>query len=227
MKIISDPSLQEKFYKETGYLDLFESDARSFTLLVSFEKDEFIIQEGRESKYLFFMTSGQVHYYSISNNGRIIPFGAANSFRVFGEVASLWGMSPNVSVQATEKTCCLAIELAKYRETLMNDNRFLRYICHILSERITLLNDNMVSYSSSGAISRLSAFIQQNADERGMLTCSLAVCSEALGVSYRQIIRIMNSLCSRRILKKEKRHYFIIDDNALSELSSDTYVYYD
>lgn len=227
MKKMNDPQRLERYFKENNYLSLFDSDARRFTELIVFDRNEYIIREGVPSEYLFFMAEGEVRYFSVSNTGRIIPFGGTNSFRVFGEVASLWGLTPSVTVQAEKKTYALAIDLRENRDTILNDNSFLRYICQILSDRISLLNDNMVAYSTNSAESRLATFILQNTDQNGLLTASLATCSEALGISYRHIIRIMNGFLQSGIIKKEKRHYYLLDENSMSDLASDTYVYFD
>ncbi|MBR0138145.1 MAG: cyclic nucleotide-binding domain-containing protein [Erysipelotrichaceae bacterium] len=226
MKKIIDPERLERYYRDNDFLSLFKSDARKFTELIVFEKNEYIIREGVPSEYIFFLTEGEVRYFSISNTGRIIPFGGTNTFRVFGEVASLWNLAPSVTVQAEKKTYTLAINLAEHRNTLLNDNTFLRYICQILADRISMLNDNMVAYSTSSAESRMATFILQNTSGN-MLSCRLSDCSEALGISYRHVIRIINRFCEQNLMKKEKRHYMIIDENALTNLASDTYLYYD
>ena len=52
---------------------------------------------------------------------------------------------------------------------------------------------------------------------------TLTVISELLGTSYRHLLRTLNRLCNKNILKKEEDYYIIIDYKNLEELAADIY----
>ncbi len=219
MKIICDKRLINRYINENDFFSLFDHDVSDTVELLYFEPEEYLITHGRASRYLLFLVDGECRFFTIASKGDYISFGTARSFQVFGEVSSLWNLPPNNAVQAVGPAYCLGIDLQKYRETLLNDNRFLRYICHILSDRVIFANKSLTSYIGAQAENRLAAFILQNS-KNSLFSIRLTRCCDAIGISYRHLLRLMDSFCKKRILKKEKRKYYIINYQKLRELSS-------
>ncbi len=56
-----------------------------------------------------------------------------------------------------------------------------------------------------------------------LLTQKLTEIAELLGTSYRHLIRVINKLCDKEIIKKEKNALKIINRAALEELAGDLY----
>ena len=222
MRIIKNTALLKKYAEKTNLYSYFDSDISSIIELIYYEPEEYIIDAGEISKYLLFMVNGECRFFAISADGTYVSFGAVDDFDIFGEVSSLWGLVPASNVQAVKPTYCIGIRLSKYREILLNDNRFLRYLCQLISTRVVTANEALTTYVSAKAESRLANYISQHLKDN-LFTASLKRCSEAIGISYRHLIRLMNSFCDRGILSKSGRKYYVINTDALTELTSDAY----
>ena len=83
----------------------------------------------------------------------------------------------------------------------------------------------MLTHFESNAENLLASYILQN-QKKGMFTSKLTITAEALGISYRHLIRTMNALCDKNLIRKESRHYYIVDQKGLTELSNKTYHFY-
>lgn len=219
MKKIKDPRQIDRYALDNDFYELFDTDVTKICELLSFDTGEFLISLGQPSEYLLFLVKGECLFYTYSESGEHISLGSAASFQIFGEVSSLWNLPPNNVVQAIRPTLCLALDLNKHRETLLNDNRFLRYICRLMSERVIYSNKALTSFVGAKALNRLASFILAN-EQDGLFNVRLTRCSEAIGVSYRHLLRIMDDLCGREILKKQKRSYKIMNRSRLNRLAA-------
>ena len=218
MKIIDNPVLLKKYLKENSFNEIFSQNISDKTELLYFEPGEYLINHGTVSKYLLFMVQGECRFFTFYNDGEYIPFGNAKDFEVFGEVSSLWQLPPNNVVQAIKPTYCIGIELDKHRKTLLNDIYFLRYICKLLSRRVLEANRSLSSFVGAKAENRLASFILQNSNNN-IFKIKLTNCCESIGISYRHLLRLMDSFCRNKILKKQKREYQIINIKKLKDLS--------
>lgn len=223
---INDTPLALRYMKKNNFKALFDSDVTAITKLFFFEKGSCIITEGVIPDYLFFIVEGECRYISLASTGSLVYYGGSNHFRVIGEVASLWNYPPTSSVQAVKDSYCLAINLNEHREMLLNDNRFLRFIAHFLASTVTKLDNTITAHTNSNVQSRLAAFILQNS-YNDVFSCTLVTTAEAVGASYRHILRIMSALCRQSILRKDKRRYHLQNRVALSDMASDSYGYFD
>lgn len=226
MKQINDQQLIDAYFSEVKLQECFSNNVRPIVKLYSFSKGENIIERGKIPENLYFLVNGQVWYITFTEKGDPVSLGGTENFSVFGEAASLWKMEPSNNVTARTDCLCLGICLSKYRDLLLNDNTFLRFICRTLASRLVRQNDTAISYISTNDSQKLAAFILQNAKDNA-LTLSLKDCAEALGISYRHLIRLMNSLVERGCMRKEKKKYYIQDYRMLYHLSSETFEYYD
>ena len=66
---------------------------------------------------------------------------------------------------------------------------------------------------------RLARFILDNSDGKTLSIRKVTI-AESLGISYRHLEKLMNDLCTQKILEKIKLRYKIIDIKRLEELSS-------
>lgn len=225
MKQIKRREELEKAIDSVPYRSCFGFDPLPITELWSFSCGDILIRSGTASAYLYFLVRGELCFCTTSETGRTIYLGAVRSFSVLGEVSSLWKKNPANDVRAVSDGLVLAISLPEHRSQLLNDVVFLQYLCSLLSYRLVLQNDKALSASVSSS-KRTAAFLLENCRD-GRLTITLKECAAELCISTRQLIRIMNDFVEKGALRREKRHYFIEDDELLYSLSSSTYTYYE
>ncbi|NLD60537.1 MAG: cyclic nucleotide-binding domain-containing protein [Clostridiales bacterium] len=225
MKQIDDRARLEKYIESSGIQAQFSVDLADMARLLQFSAGEFLIRRGDPSRYLYFLVEGKVKLIETGASGKRILYGYMRSSGALGEVASLWGRKPRLSVQAVEVCLCLAIDLELHREALFSDNRFLRYLCKLLAERVTQLDNNIASLMSCPIESRLAAFILENS-EGCEFRISLTECAEFTSTSYRHLIRVMNALCDRGILRRSRQQFEILDREQLTALAESAYACY-
>ncbi len=226
MKEKSDAKLLKYYLDKSDFVSHFDRNISSITKLFYFKEGEYLITEGQVPENLYFMVDGECRFFSLSSSGSLVAYGGSKKYRLLGEVASLWNLEPTSSVQAVKDTYCLGINLNKYREVLLDDNKFLRFVGQILATSITRLDDIITAHTISKVKNRLAAFILQN-ETKDIFQVTIITTSEAVGASYHQVQRAMTSFCAQNILHKDKRKYRILNRSKLENLASDSYGYFD
>ncbi|MDU3521021.1 MAG: cyclic nucleotide-binding domain-containing protein [Clostridium saudiense] len=217
---ITDNVLLDKYINNTGISKLFSQDINNYLELFSLNKGDFLINEGECSNYLYFLVSGKLKVFSHSTSGKIMSITHFNSFEIIGETCSLWDKAPTASVQASSKAYCIGISM-QYRNLLLNDVVFLRYICQNLGERLSYMNNNTCTNLYESLESRLASFILKT-EKDGIFSYNLTECAELLCASYRHLLRIINSFCSTNKLFKNGKYYKIIDRDYLEKVASNS-----
>ena len=59
--------------------------------------------------------------------------------------------------------------------------------------------------------------------ENKVVTDNFTQLAELLGADYRHLLRVIDKLCSKNIIRKEKKSLIIINREALNELAVDLY----
>lgn len=225
MRNVESRELLLRELEASGIQSRFQSDLETMACLLEFDAGEFLIRKGVVSQYLYFLVRGKIKFFEVTASAKRVTYGYSRSSGALGEVASLWGRKPRISVQAVEPCVCVAIDLSVYREALFNDNVFLRYLCELLSERVAILDNNIANLMLCPIESRLAAFILQNAKD-GVFKVSLTECAEFTATSYRHLIRIMNKFCEQGVLKRASQQFEILDAKTLAALAEEAYAYY-
>jgi len=219
---VKNQELLDKYVNNTGISKLFSQDISNLLELFSLNKGDFLINEGECSDYLYFLVSGKLKVFSHSTSGKIMSLTLFNSFEIVGETCSLWNKPPTASVQASSKAYCIGISM-KYRDLILNDVIFLRYICQNLGERLSYMNNTTCINLYESLESRLASFILKT-EKNGIFSYNLTECAELLCTSYRHLLRIINLFCSTNKLIKNGKCYKIIDRSYLEKVSSNSLI---
>lgn len=222
MEKVVSKSLFNKYLNESNVLELFSHDMSNCMDLFSFKKGDVLITEGECSDYIYFLVNGNMKVFSHSTSGKVMFVSHFKSLEVLGETCSLWSKPPTASVQATTNGYCLGISLARYRETLLNDVKFLRYTCMNLGERLSEMNSNTCITMFDSLESRLASFILKNSKDN-IFHYNLTECAELLCTSYRHLLRVLNTFCNNGKLNKTGKYYKILDKNYFIEIASNSH----
>lgn len=225
MKRIQNPVKIKKAVDSLPVADIFSRDYSGCFELFEYEKDEFIIREGQLNDFLLFVLNGRVKCFSYAANGKVQFISHLHHAQSIGLVGSIWHKPAINNVQATELCRCLALSLVRYRDELMNDNKFLCYLCLQLGDILQHSNRRMQVLQSTTAESKLASVILASASEDGICRLNLSVTAEVVGTSYRHILRMLSRLCAAGILEKKGKVYKIKDSVYLSMCSGESYEY--
>ena len=218
MKQIRSREAVERCIAASGYREHFSFDVRADTALFQAEAGEYIIREGIMPEYLFYLCQGRVKLCTTMENGqvRLIDFFQAPCF--IGEMELISADGEVRAVQALEPCRCLALPLARHRERLLRDPRFLLELCRLLAEKN---RRNVIAFTRNQSFplgNRLASFILLTA-EGDIYRQPHTQAAEYLGVSYRHLLYVLADFVKRGYLQKEGRSYRIADRSALERLS--------
>lgn len=197
---------------------LFSFDVEKFIQVHEYDRGEWIIQEGQQPDYLFYVIEGKAKIYITHQNGKVSLLSFINQADYIGEMELLHETYYSKGVQTTTKTICFAIPLQSWRDKLLEDVKFLRHLSIQLSEKATMMS---MKYSQSLAFpleNRLADFILQTADDDLYKEKHVTVC-DFLGVSYRHLLHVFAQFVEKGYLQKERYAYRVINKHALDQLA--------
>lgn len=107
MKEIHNNDLKQQLMSESAFKDCFSTDVSADTRLFHFLARDYIVQEGQQPSWLFYLTRGRARLYVTLANGRVslIDFFAAPCF--IGEIELIDKDHEPRAVQAIEECWCL------------------------------------------------------------------------------------------------------------------------
>lgn len=218
MQEIQNEPLKEQLISEYEFKQKFTTDVIKHTLLFHFLPGEFIVCEGRQPAYVFYLVRGRTKLFVTLANGRIslVDFFSAPCF--IGEIEMLDETHESRAVQAIEECWCLALPAKQCRTLLQNDVLFLRHTCLGLVKKNYR---NIVTSTRNQAfplINRLAAFILLTQHE-GIYRERHTQVADYLGVTYRHLLYLFAQFCAEEILTKQQGGYAITGRSALVKLA--------
>jgi len=227
---IDDSKKMKEYISKYGIDEIFNENMKSFMELRFFKKNEHIWRQGEPIKCLYFFIEGKAKVYTTLSNGKSLLLCFYQKFKVFGDLELMNGETASASVQAIEDTYCIIIPLEKVETYLLNDVKFLYFIGHSLSEKLSQSSKNSSINLLYPLENRLASYVLVTSqiatdNESNLLVFNenLTETSELLGTSYRHLLRTLNSLCQKNILKKRSNYFEVIDEKHLKKLAVDAY----
>ncbi|MBQ9045908.1 MAG: hypothetical protein IJ112_08195 [Oscillospiraceae bacterium] len=210
MTTISDPKRVDRYLEQFQILEHF-SCKPAFTLR-RYLPGELLASPFQETTALQFIVEGDVILYDMPTEDSVAgvdsPFYRAS---LIGEAELIHSGFQTFFVEAKTEVYTLALPFSEYRERLLEDNTFLRYVCRMLSEK---LGDATATARRLPLREQLMRYI--TAAGAGGELRDLAHLSHLLHVSTRQLARTLKALCEEGILERSKKGvYRIIKTNSM------------
>jgi CRP/FNR family transcriptional regulator, putaive post-exponential-phase nitrogen-starvation regulator len=225
---INDVKLMNKYILKHNISEIFTENMMPHMELLLFKKNEYICRDGEPLDYFLFFVEGKAKVLITLSNGKSLLLCFYQDFQVLGdlEITNLQTASSNI--QTIEDTYCIGISLEYVRGNLLNDSKFLRFICSSLGEKLNRLSKNSSINLLYPLENRLASYILaageriENSGQKVLeLKENLTEISELLGTSYRHLLRTFSILCSKNIIKKKRGSYEVIDEENLIKLAAD------
>ncbi|MCX7884139.1 MAG: cyclic nucleotide-binding domain-containing protein [Caloramator sp.] len=227
---INDNKRLEKYISNHRINEIFDSDIKCLMELFYFKRNEHICKEGENVPYLFFFVEGKVKIYITLSNGKSLLICFYDDFRIIGDMEMMSLKPATNNVQAIQDTYCIGISMEKARKHLLNDVKFLRFMCSSLGEKLDKCSNNSSINLLYPLENRLASYVLatgQKVDLNGKPTIrineNLKEISELLGTSYRHLIRTFNILIDKGGIIKNNGSYEVADEEILKKLSADLY----
>lgn len=229
MKKICNSYKLDEFVKQNNIESFFSNDMKSYMELLLFKKNEHICKENEDIHYLYFFVEGKAKAYNTLSNGKSVLLCFYDSLQVLGDVELIHSQKTASNVQVMVDSYCIGIPLEKVRERLLQDATFLRYICGSLSHKLNRLSKNSTINLLYPLENRLASYILATGEHatknerRIIFNGNLTETSELLGTSYRHLLRTLNTLCDKSIIRKNNGCFEAIDIDRLKKLGADVY----
>lgn len=176
---------------------------------------ERLISEGLPNGRLFFVIRGKAKVGVIAPNGKNLILCFYISSGLMGEVELFSDLSVgSTSVTALDHFCCLTVPIDANKPYLLENAAFIRTAAAELAKKLTQSTRRVVESSLYTAEIRLCRYIAATSDNsyfRDVMTDA----AYSIGVSYRHLYRMLGTLCTDGVLKKDKTGYRICDHDEL------------
>lgn len=187
------------------------------SMLFRYDSGETILKQGTPVEALFVLLNGKVKVHMLAANGKDLTLCYYLDSGILGDVEFVQeDPSASATSVAVFQTDCIAIPLKSNRETLNRNVMFMNHVAKGLSEK--LINSSyyhMTSVLYTGE-ERLCTYILM-AEHNSVFSEILSDVSKSVGVSYRHLFRMLNTLCQKGVLKKSESGFVILDKHYLIE----------
>ena len=205
VETLNDRSRLERYMETFGIRQLFGGKTPDF-LLLHYAPGDLLTTPFSPSKYMQFIVAGDLLLYDMPDeNSSVMLRTDFNDVKLLGEMELLNSRFDPFFVEARSDVYTLAIHLDQYRTQLLNDPVFLRYICHTLSDKLAGAVRSTFNVPLKTRVSASLRFA-----EPGQTFCGIADIAKQIGVSNRQLLRVLKELCDEGILVHEKKGVYRI-----------------
>lgn len=189
----------------------------------TFKKGDCLLSQGQTLEYLYILLEGRIKSCHSTSNGTSILNAFSQPITVLGEVEFLSGSDINNSVYAIEDTVCLRISVIQYKDLLINDFLFIRFLATTIACKLQSSNNNSSISINYPVENRLASYLIA-CHNHLIIEQNLIQVAEMIGCSYRQLQRTLNDFCQKKYIKKTGRSQFLIlDFSTLELLGKDLY----
>lgn len=209
-----------------GRLERLQSDypwlGRYPWQLCRYAKREFLCRFREPVDRLIFLLEGRVSVSLTPPHGRThIIIWAEVETLICGDVeVSLGNTQASADLRAEEEALCLTLPISPHREALRRDNDFLLYALTRLSNQMVLQSIYTANNLLFPLDARMAAYVLRYSDGDVFRT-NLTRTAELMGVSYRQLSRVMHGFQARGLLRKEGQFWRITGQAELEALCAD------
>lgn len=227
---VENQELLKQFIVKYNMKDIFSRDMEEHMELYHYKKFDYLVKEDDMIQKLLFFVQGKAKVFTNLSNGKSLLLCFYQSFRVLGDIEVINVNKAVTNVQAIEDSYCISISYEKVRRYLLDDSKFLRYICSSLGVKLTRCSKNSSINLLYPLENRLASYIYTTGDRRKgvqedkiCFSENLMEISELLGTSYRHLLRTLNNLCEKQVLMKTEEGYEVLDERTLVHMSADLY----
>jgi len=229
MKQIHDPNRLNMYLKKFKIKDFFDNDISDQLRLFKFDRGEYLYSDGDYLNYFMFYVEGKAKVFSRLSNGKSLLLSFYQPLEILGDIELFNDEHVTVNVKTITESYCVGIHIDYVRQYLTEDNKFLRFLCQGLGNKLNRCSNNSAINLLYPLENRLASYIvaidTKDFSESNNLTFydSLTEISELLGTSYRHLHRTVNNFVDKGILEKSKSGYIIIDKKPLDKMANDLY----
>ena len=209
---------KHQYLKEHSISNHFSFPIDTYIEVHNYQRNEWIIREGKKPDYLFYMVEGKAKIYTTHQNGKVSLINFIKPHDYIGEMELIHESYYSKGIQVAARSICFAIPFQECRTKLLEDVTFLRELTTFLSKKATFMATKSSQSQAFPLENRLAHFILELSDQGIYQEKHVTVC-DYLGVSYRHLLHVIHQFCEKGFLEKEGRSFLIKDEQALLGLA--------
>ena len=205
METVNDQKRLASYVTSLGIRSHFSGEMPRFFLL-HYSPGELLTNPFSPSQYLQFIVEGELLLYNMPDEESTVTLSTPYyEVKFLGELELLDTKFIPFFVEARTDVYTLALYLEQYRQQLLNDPVFLRYLCICLSNK---LSSAVASTNKISLRKRVIMSLQHS--EIGDCITGIGHLADTVNVSNRQLLRVLKGLCEEGILEHEKKGVYRI-----------------
>ena len=205
METVNDNMLREKFLQRSHVAEHFSRVEPHFILL-HYKPGELLTTPFSPSQYLQFVVQGELLMYDMPDEESTITLETTyHDVNILGDMELLDARFTPFFVEAKTDVYTLAIHLEPYREELLEDAAFLRYLCRNLAIK---LNGAVATAGQASLRSRVVRALQFG--DVGQSFTGIGKLAKSVNVSERQLLRVLKALCAEGVLEHPRKGVYIL-----------------
>ncbi|MEA4911077.1 MAG: cyclic nucleotide-binding domain-containing protein [Oscillospiraceae bacterium] len=207
----------ERLLERYPVYKLFSVPVKQRLLVRRVAAGEVIYSSDAPGSSLIFIAEGRAKTCVMHNNGVESLVSILDAGTIMGDMELVGEKSEEYIVKTMHE--CFTIELPYVRDNdpILADVRFLRILCRILADKLHRNDIRFSALLSYPLKARFAAFVL-NTQVHGIFRERLTETAQHLGVSYRQMQRVVASLCRSGALRRQAAGYAVADARQLEKL---------
>lgn len=197
MKQVHDEKMLKQYINRYHINEIFDTQNLTFRLY-QYERGEILNYSRDSSNYIQFLVSGAVQIYSVRGDGSRYPLCLLNDFTLLGDMEFCGETSLPFLVEATRKVMCIELPLYDFRNALLNDNTFLRFLLRSVGHKMALFAQSEAAFTSLEE--KLLHFLKYDCPNHQFQ--GVEATAVQLRCSRRQLQRLLKSLSDRQMIEK-------------------------
>ena len=198
MKEIKDETLLKKYLQQYKILDLFDTPNLPFQLY-EYEAGEIMNYKRPLDKYLKFIVSGEITFYTITEDGQLLTGYKGPLVGLLGDLELCDVKIENTYQEAITTVHSIELPLTKVKKLILDDNSFLRYLLYrIVKRHIEMTNPELVHAAS--VEKRLLHYLEYENSSHSF--SGVEAMAFRLRCSRSQVQRALKSLIQKGLIQK-------------------------
>ena len=213
METINNQKKIDAYIEKRGLRELFGSEMPR-CYLRHYTPGELLTTPFSPSQYLQFVVDGDLLLYNMPDEESTVMLQTNyNEVRLLGDMELLDNKFTPLFVEAKTDVYTLAFHLEAYRQQLLNDPVFLRYLCLSLAKKL----NGAVMSSMRVPLRQLVNLSLQKAEIGSEIT-NIAHLAHSLNVSPRQLLRVLKEYCELGVLEHPRKGVYLVKNKEVLNL---------
>lgn len=218
MKRNKDISRLKRYLEKYNLSDIIDENLIQNHEFFHFKKGEQVCALGDEIEHFYILLEGNVKVFTISADGKILCLRIFDSITNLGDIELFTGTRYRCHVEALSDSLCVAFPINLIKNSGLNNNVFLRYLCSDLCNKfdtISSISSNNILYPLKNRL--IGYILEYMSKTTGIVEFpfSYKELSEMLGVSYRHLSRSMNELEEQGLITKNGNKIKVLNEDEL------------